>query len=1352
MKLAISRNRLLAGAALGFGLAMAPQQAQAACVVGAFGTVCDDTTTTDTLYPVNVPNDRAYEYGTVFGGTNTFLTVDPGATVDGFGLAFVDVSVGTGILDVTNGGVIQVDAGNTPTAGGGNAALFLTSVNSNINYTGAGDIFNLGTGDGLDVDITGTGSFTANIGGSVTSTTGEAISVDHSGTAGDVSITTTAGETILNADDGIAVFLTNAANTGSVTIVNNANIGGVTAGAMDDGIDVEHSGLGSVSVTNNGTIGSATDRAGAEAIDVSIINAASTAGITVDGSGDVFADSIGITATNAGAGTVVIDYSGAVDSLGSGVVASSSGGNIDVALGAVTAAGGVAVDIDQTDAAGSGAVLLTSNGDLAAATTAIDIDNAGTGSVTVDVLGSIDADAGDAINVSSTNTAAGAIDITTASGETLAVSGGDGIEVDTAGTGAVTVTNAANITSGAGGAGTFLEGIDVDSTGTGNVTIVNTGNIGTALDAAAEDGIDVNISNAASAGNISVTGSGAIFADDEGIEVETAGTGTVTVNYAGAITSGFGEAIEATSTTGALSVTTGAGAITSTDDDAIDTETTTGTTTIVTGAGAVTGNVDGINATSTSGAIDVTVGGVLTGTTESGIETNTTGMTTVTVGADGDVTGGTEAILIAGTGDADISNAGIIGAAATDLAVNAAAGGVVTLTNETSGTLSGTILLGGADDTVTNSGEWNTEGVNDFGAGADLLTNTASGTINIGPATSFLGLETMDNVGTINAATGFTFDGGNTVLTNTGDINAAGTIDFGAGTDDFANDAGGFFNLTGDTTLAGLETFSNDGTIDLGTYTLTGPAIAFVNTGTIDTDGDAAIAGFTTFDNDGLLDLGPGTLTVIVGQPFNNSGTIEADEGVSEITGQTVFNNSGLIDMADGAANDELTIDSDFVGSGDSTLAVDFTGSTSDLLIINGDASGETAVDATYLGGGLNLDGVLVVDAVTSDDDAFVLGTVSGETPLVFVDLVQDGADYYLITAPTAAAFNPLVVPGFAMDLWYQSADEVFAETVKPATTTGFSFWGNGYVSRDRYGDKDDSVTIDGITFDVDNRVRTKRHGVQVGADYGFGGGRVGLTGGYAWADANGSEGANPRARGWNVGVYGQFGGLTGFHGEFLVKHDRYDAEFEDGAFEGVDFDIRSTGFDGSLGYRFGFGGATMDIHGGLSHVRTKVDDIGAFGFDYDIAKVTSTRGRAGVRAILGGSLAPYVDASVYREFDGDGDVELFDGLDSYDLDTRGKGTWFRVEAGLSGNNGPGPILAAWGDFGDRKGLGLRAGWRFGGGQRIVEAAPPPPPPPPPPAPAPATQTCPDGSVILATDMCPPPPPPPPPPPMPERG
>ena len=62
----------------------------------------------------------------------------------------------------------------------------------------------------------------------------------------------------------------------------------------------------------------------------------------------------------------------------------------------------------------------------------------------------------------------------------------------------------------------------------------------------------------------------------------------------------------------------------------------------------------------------------------------------------------------------------------------------------------------------------------------------------------------------------------------------------------------------------------------------------------------------------------------------------------------------------------------------------------------------------------------------------------------------------------------------------------------------------------------------------------------------------------------------------------------------------------------------------------------------------------------------------------------------------------------------------------------------------------LGARYRFGGDTVVP---PPPPAPPPPPPPPPATQTCPDGSVILATDVCPaPPPPPPPPPPAPERG
>jgi iron complex outermembrane receptor protein len=65
----------------------------------------------------------------------------------------------------------------------------------------------------------------------------------------------------------------------------------------------------------------------------------------------------------------------------------------------------------------------------------------------------------------------------------------------------------------------------------------------------------------------------------------------------------------------------------------------------------------------------------------------------------------------------------------------------------------------------------------------------------------------------------------------------------------------------------------------------------------------------------------------------------------------------------------------------------------------------------------------------------------------------------------------------------------------------------------------------------------------------------------------------------------------------------------------------------------------------------------------------------------------------------------------------------------------------------------LGATFKFGERAAPPPAPLPPPPPPPPPAPPPATQTCADGSVILATDACPvPPPAPPPPAPAPERG
>ena len=107
-----SRGRLLAGAALGFGLALVPQQAQAACsVVGGDTWLCATNTTTTDTTGVG-PTDRN---PTFFADTvPTFLDVDPAVLVDGYGIAWVQVDAaqaGTFPTTITNDGTIQVNAG-----------------------------------------------------------------------------------------------------------------------------------------------------------------------------------------------------------------------------------------------------------------------------------------------------------------------------------------------------------------------------------------------------------------------------------------------------------------------------------------------------------------------------------------------------------------------------------------------------------------------------------------------------------------------------------------------------------------------------------------------------------------------------------------------------------------------------------------------------------------------------------------------------------------------------------------------------------------------------------------------------------------------------------------------------------------------------------------------------------------------------------------------------------------------------------------------------------------------------------------------------------------------------------------
>ena len=59
---------------------------------------------------------------------------------------------------------------------------------------------------------------------------------------------------------------------------------------------------------------------------------------------------------------------------------------------------------------------------------------------------------------------------------------------------------------------------------------------------------------------------------------------------------------------------------------------------------------------------------------------------------------------------------------------------------------------------------------------------------------------------------------------------------------------------------------------------------------------------------------------------------------------------------------------------------------------------------------------------------------------------------------------------------------------------------------------------------------------------------------------------------------------------------------------------------------------------------RRKGDEFNAGFIDFDAESRTSTRGRVGVRAGWAGLYAPFVDAKLFHEFSGDGDIEVRNG------------------------------------------------------------------------------------------------------------
>jgi outer membrane autotransporter protein len=164
-------------------------------------------------------------------------------------------------------------------------------------------------------------------------------------------------------------------------------------------------------------------------------------------------------------------------------------------------------------------------------------------------------------------------------------------------------------------------------------------------------------------------------------------------------------------------------------------------------------------------------------------------------------------------------------------------------------------------------------------------------------------------------------------------------------------------------------------------------------------------------------------------------------------------------------------------------------------------------------------------------------------------------------------------------------------------------------------------------------------------------------------------------------------------YGRLLAKHDSFKLRMSNGELFDTRPEGHANGLGGELGYRFG-SSVLFDVSSGLSHVRTSVEEFEAGAIDFDPGSLKSTRGTLAARATLDQSLSPFAEVKLSHEFEGDSRLTLGSGGVGDDLEARGSGTWARFEAGIGGQ-GPGPVISAWGELGDVKGWGLRAGFRF---------------------------------------------------------
>ena len=1142
-------------------LALGMSNVEAACTVVGDTVTCGTTTTVDTTYPTNsgTGTDRHYQslvavpvFGDILGG----------ATVDGFGFAIS--GNGGAAVTVTNDGTVQLNVGNTATAGGG-AALQINGAGGLATYTGSGSIINNGAGAALGIGNVGAGGVTVTSNGTITAASGSGVDISvDSGTvsvggsgsvtgnvhgvnvqatgAGDISVTTSGA---ISGTLGSGVVAQS--NGGDVVVATGSTVSGV------NGIFATTTGTGTVDITTGGAITGTTF--------VGIVTQTQNGSNTVNVGHNVSGVSIGVQAQSTGSGLVDVNHTGGTISGATGIQAFSATGSVDVSQtgGALN---GTNTAVSATAAAG-GSVTVSLTGGTVGTTSGDVIDTSatsGTTNITTNVAltstGGFGIDASSttgAININGTGTVTGGgtvgVNVVSTSGN-VRVDGltvNDSIDVATSGTVGITaVANAYNTTGSIivispGGTITSIgtSGVGTSNTGTGTISVTNN----VAISNPGGPGILTN----AQAGATTITVNDNVTGTTNGINA-TSTTGSITVSINNDMTvqsTSGGAGILATSGGGTITIQGASGQIIGATDG----------TTIASGGGGITvtnldlvqGNAgDGIDAASGGGGIDINTVATILGTGGNGILAVSSGggISITSNGLTGGITGtggsginadtGGGGLSITGNGNIDGSvhgilartfggglsiqnNGNITGTGGSGIDADTGGGGLsITGNGDIGGSVHGTLA-------VTSGGGISIQGNTSIdGAGGDGINVNAGGG-NIGIGNLVTNGPITGSVNGINAST----SGTGTIAVTTGGLVRCDTgtgilTSAGSGTTTLVLN----HNVTGGTTgldlsaITGDISVTNNATLSASTD---GPTIAgnlvTGNAITSSTAGNVVISNTSVIN--GLINV----TSNAAGSTFTNDGTWNSGSGASLFTGSLTNNNS--IDMRNGQTGDSITVTGAYNGGAGSQLGVDVNlnnGGSADVLNA-GTATGTTNVNFAVLAAGGVLAGGQLVVIDTNDAAHTGSFTQTGlPTTVGFVDyaFVRDpgSPDNWVITSTINQNFGPLATISGAIGTiangFHQPASSYVTNKPNPRPNEHLcGLWGRGDAGR-----FDTSSTTDlSLAANALNTIRTKQHvsyeGIQAGVDCGVlnihGSGwnaHVGATGGNISGDVSQSDGS----------------------------------------------------------------------------------------------------------------------------------------------------------------------------------------------------------------------------------------------------